>query len=63
MSDYQPGLASLFAATAREAPKIIIRAYCPVCGAQTEQVFARDEGKYEVYVCQRCGQDHKIAVR
>lgn len=42
---------------------IIIWAWCPFCSFQTNQVFSRDEGKFEVYVCDNCGHEHKVAVR
>ena len=42
---------------------LTILAYCIICWANTYQVFARDEGVYEVYICDVCGNEHKIAVR
>lgn len=41
----------------------VIWAYCTICWSRTYQVFVRDEGVYEVYRCDTCGQEHRIAVR
>ena len=45
------------------ATVIKIWSYCVTCWDRTSQYFIRDEGKYEVYVCERCNREHKIAVR
>jgi len=41
--------------------KIIL--YCMVCCIATDQIFVQDDGVYEVYRCERCGNQHRIAVR
>ena len=40
-----------------------IWSYCHRCMDRTMQMFIRDEGKYEVYLCDRCKQEHRVAVR
>jgi len=42
---------------------IRIFSYCTVCWYATSQVFIRDEGIYEVYQCEQCHSEHRIAVR
>ena len=41
----------------------MIWSYCTHCWDRTMQLFVRDEGKFEVYKCETCGNYHKIAVR
>ena len=60
---YPTGPAALFHAKAAEADPSVIWAYCPICWDRTEQVFEREEEKFEVYRCKTCGIIHKIAVR
>ena len=43
--------------------KVVIWAFCNFCCDRTHQAFVRDEGKYEVYQCDNCGNEHKYAVR
>jgi hypothetical protein len=40
-----------------------IWAYCCTCWDRTHQVYVRDEGIYEVYLCENCKHEHKVAVR
>lgn len=42
---------------------IKIFSYCCFCWYATDQVFIRDEGIYEVYKCEQCQHEHRIAVR
>lgn len=42
---------------------IEIWTYCPTCWDRTEQVFQRDNGRYEEYRCEQCGIVHQVAVR
>ncbi len=45
------------------AVKIVIRVFCSICWTDTFQTFVRDEGRFEIYACDTCGTEHKIAVR
>jgi hypothetical protein len=40
-----------------------IWAYCVNCWDRTQQVWMRDEGIFEVYLCENCKCEHKVAVR
>jgi len=40
-----------------------IWSYCVHCWDRTMQKFVRDEGKYEVYLCDTCKSKHRVAVR
>ena len=42
---------------------LILHIFCPLCGETTQQVYIRDLGIYEEYLCQRCGMLHRVAVR
>ena len=62
--EYPVSPASLFAAIARESPeRLRITAWCPKCGRHTEQVFMRDNGHDEDYLCVFGQHIHSIRVR
>ena len=42
---------------------LVLHIFCPLCGETTRQVYIRDLGIYEEYLCQQCGMIHRVAVR
>lgn len=42
---------------------LTIYLFCESCYMTCRHLFAKDEGIYEVYRCERCGQEVRYAVR
>jgi hypothetical protein len=60
-AEYKTNPAGLFHAIATEP--LTIWHYCRICWDRTNQDFLRDEDEFEIYRCQDCNCENKVAVR
>jgi hypothetical protein len=43
--------------------KLVIWFFCAFCMMRTDQEFKYDDGIYEIYECQLCNHENRVAVR
>ena len=60
--DYPSSAASLFATAAREVPQVVWT-WCSVCWVRTDHICQIFKPGEKVYICQQCGQSHKVEVK